>query len=114
MLLIASATNPGAAAIPGTVGTELDGRPNEAAVVVLSDPPAAPDSAVEVSSEPGEPVSPAGVVSDPGIEETTSEFGVVALLSDDAGEAGSEIVVPLSVMAGPPGIKVVEPWTNSD
>jgi hypothetical protein len=64
---------------------------------------------------PGAPVSPDAVLSEPGVEDVASETGSVAPLTIiEEPEVGSDSVVPPNVTAGPPGIKVVDPKTNSE
>lgn len=60
---------------------------------------------MEVSSEPGEPDSPgeAGEVSERGT--------VLPLTTIEDPEVGSDRVLPPTVIAGPPGLKVEEPKT---
>jgi hypothetical protein len=52
------------------------------------------------------PVSPAALLSAPGVPGVVSE-------AEEPG-VGNDSVVPPNVTAGPPGLKVVEPNTNSD
>jgi hypothetical protein len=105
MLVIAPENSPGAPLL-GTEGIEDDGRPDEAVLVE----PEFPEESPEVSSEPGAPVSLAEELSVPEVAEAASETGSVdplTMISEP--ELGNDSVLPPTVTAGPPGIRVVDP-----
>lgn len=125
--LIAAENNPGAASLLGTVVTEVDGSPVDAVLAEPASPPVGlPELAAEVSCEPDTAVS-LDVVSPAATEPVPvallpvslpALFSALALPvpvseAEDSG-VGSDKVVPPKVTGAPPGVKVVEPKTNSD
>lgn len=124
--LIAAANNPGAASLLGTVVDDVDGSPVDAVLVDPASPPAELPEAAEVSCEPGtavslDVVSPAAAEPVPVALLPVSSAALLSALelpvpvpeTKDLG-VGSDNVVPPKVTGAPPGIKVVEPNTNSD
>lgn len=124
--LIAAENNPGAASLLGTVLDDVDGSPVDAVLVDPASPPAELPEAAEVSCEPVtavslDAVSPAAAEPVPVALLPVSSAALLSALAlpvpvpetKDPG-VGSDNVVPPKVTGARPGIKVVEPNTNSD
>lgn len=127
MLLFAAKNIPGAASLLGGVVADVDGIPVDAVLVEPTIPPAElPELVAEVSCEPDravslDAVSPAAVEPVPVALLPVSSAALLSVLAlpDSVPEAkdpgvGSDSVVPPKVTGAPPGVKVVEPKTNSD
>lgn len=127
MTFLIAAENKPDASLLGTVVVDVDGSPVDAVLVEPASPPAElPELAAEVSCEPDtavslDAVSPAAVepvlvallpVSSPALLSALALPDPIPEAEDPG--VGSDNVVPPKVTGAPPGVKVVEPNTNSD